>query len=385
MRTLKEKKWTYTVPQNLSIDLREATMDESEQRLHRVHDAVVPIVEWIRENVPDADWDIEDVMTQLEDVDLDDPDGMYTGSNPMNEDWEDDDEEEFDEFDYDDEEMLTNEDAVNYALELLYQICDDYDIWLPTMSGEIVMEAGYLKTDRGELRVTFVDKENLPEGAGYYFTDKEYDIYTAPIAGKDPVLFKRFYAVKKQLKEDVSDGWDEELGDSEVLDHLEKFIYEIRKARRGVHTRAHTYDELAEYTRKLATELEDFAEEIEHTSTLDESMSTLNEAVSTSDLFNALRMMKVIGIETEEDLEKFMKEDAKYPNDPLKSLYSYKIDELTPNFKAEENINKGSSMLRDLQQHLQQQIAQQQGAEVGGNELDMNTRSDFTGSYDDNI
>lgn len=134
MRTLKEKKWTYTVPQNLSIDLREATMDESENRLHRVHDAVVPIVEWIRENVPDADWDIEDVMTQLEDVDLDDPDGMYTSSNSMNGDWEDDDE-EFDEFDYDDddEEMLTNEDAVNYALELLYQICDDYDIWIPTM------------------------------------------------------------------------------------------------------------------------------------------------------------------------------------------------------------------------------------------------------------
>lgn len=133
MRTLKEKKWTYTVPKNLSIDLREATMDESENRLHRVHDAVVPIVEWIRENVPDVDWDIEDVMTALEDVDLDDPDGMYTGSNSMNEDWEDD-EEEFDEFDYDDdEEMLTNEDAVNYALELLYQICDDYDIWLPTM------------------------------------------------------------------------------------------------------------------------------------------------------------------------------------------------------------------------------------------------------------
>lgn len=133
MRTLKEKKWTYTVPKNLSIDLREATMDESENRLHRVHDAVVPIVEWIRENVPDVDWDIEDVMTALEDVDLDDPDGMYTGSNSMNEDWEDD-EQEFDEFDYDDdEEMLTNEDAVNYALELLYQICDDYDIWLPTM------------------------------------------------------------------------------------------------------------------------------------------------------------------------------------------------------------------------------------------------------------
>lgn len=247
------------------------------------------------------------------------------------------------------------------------------------------MEAGYLKTDRGELRVTFVDKENLPEGAGYYFTDKKYDIYTSPIAGKDAVLFKRFYAVKKQLKEDISDGWDEELGNSEVLDHLEKFIYEIRKARRSVYTGAHTYDELAEYTRKLATELEDFAEEIEHTSTLDESMSTLNEAVSTSDLFNALHMMKVIGIETEEDLEKFMKEDAKYPNDPLKSLYSYKIDELTPNFKAEENINKGSSMLRELQQHLKQQIAQQQGADVGGNELDMNTRSDFTGSYDDNI
>lgn len=246
------------------------------------------------------------------------------------------------------------------------------------------MEAGYLKTERGELRVTFVDKEKLPEGAGYYFTDKEYDIYTAPIPGKDPILFKRFYAVKKQLREDISDGWDEELSNSEVLDNLEKFIYEIKKGRRGVYTRAHTYDELADYTRKLATELEDFAEDIEHISTLDESMSTLHESVSTSDLFNAFRMMKVIGIENEEDLERFMKEDAKYPNDPLKSLYTYKIDELTPNFRAEESINKGSSMLRDLQQHLKQQIAQQ-GTGVGSNELDMNTRSDFTGSYDDNI
>lgn len=55
----------------------------------------------------------------------------------------------------------------------------------------------WLRTPRGLIKATFVKKEELPEDAGYYFSYDDKDIYTSPIEGKDPALYKAFWAVQR--------------------------------------------------------------------------------------------------------------------------------------------------------------------------------------------
>lgn len=61
------------------------------------------------------------------------------------------------------------------------------------------------------------------------------------------------------LAEDIMDGW-EEISEAPIIDELEKFTYELRKARKGVYTKAITYQQLATYVEGLAEQLEDFAD-----------------------------------------------------------------------------------------------------------------------------
>lgn len=61
------------------------------------------------------------------------------------------------------------------------------------------------------------------------------------------------------LVEDAADGWEDDLSNASILNELEKFIYEVRNARKGVYTKATTYQQLATYVEDLAEQLEDFA------------------------------------------------------------------------------------------------------------------------------
>ena len=61
------------------------------------------------------------------------------------------------------------------------------------------------------------------------------------------------------LVENVMDGW-EEIDEAPIINELEKFTYELRNARRGVYTKAITYQQLATYVEGLAEQLEDFAD-----------------------------------------------------------------------------------------------------------------------------
>lgn len=65
---------------------------------------------------------------------------------------------------------------------------------------------------------------------------------------------------ESKLTESINDGWDEEFEEEPVLGDLESFIYEIKNAVKGVHTGAHTYQELADYIERLAEDLENFAD-----------------------------------------------------------------------------------------------------------------------------
>ena len=68
--------------------------------------------------------------------------------------------------------------------------------------------------------------------------------------------------VEGELKESANDGWDDSLEGAAILYDLEKLIYEIKKGRKGIYTKAHTYAELADYVSSLADRLSDFAENI---------------------------------------------------------------------------------------------------------------------------
>ena len=68
--------------------------------------------------------------------------------------------------------------------------------------------------------------------------------------------------VEGELRESANDGWDDSLEGAGILYDLEKLIYEIKNARKGVYTKAHTYSELADYVNGLADRLNDFAEDI---------------------------------------------------------------------------------------------------------------------------
>lgn len=83
-------------------------------------------------------------------------------------------------------------------------------------------KAELLKTPRGDMKVVYVKKEELPENAGYYFTHEGIDIYTSPVEGKDPVLYKKFWAVKEdtQAADIVADG--EIIGDREEPKKIEE-------------------------------------------------------------------------------------------------------------------------------------------------------------------
>lgn len=74
--------------------------------------------------------------------------------------------------------------------------------------------------------------------------------------------YKEESLVESKLTESANDGWDDSLEGAAILYDLEKLIYEIRRGRKGVYTKAHTYAELADHVNGLANRLSDFAENI---------------------------------------------------------------------------------------------------------------------------
>jgi len=66
----------------------------------------------------------------------------------------------------------------------------------------------------------------------------------------------------KLLKEevDINDGWD--LDQYGVIDDIERLAYELRNCVRGAYTNAYTYQELGEYIKNLAGDLDEFGDEL---------------------------------------------------------------------------------------------------------------------------
>lgn len=94
--------------------------------------------------------------------------------------------------------------------------------------------------------------------------------------------------VKGKLEESASDGWDESLADAAVLYDLQKLIYEIKNGIRGIYTEAYTYAELADYVKRLASRLSNFAEDIKeyeedggvNEGLVEKELSTKNSSIS---------------------------------------------------------------------------------------------------------
>lgn len=94
---------------------------------------------------------------------------------------------------------------------------------------------------------------------------------------------ENFKAKNESLKEDLGDGWSEEADNETLFNELEKLMYEVRNARRGVYTRCKTYEELSDYVRRLSSELDDYADELQD---IEDSVEEgLNEATVTRDFY----------------------------------------------------------------------------------------------------
>lgn len=52
---------------------------------------------------------------------------------------------------------------------------------------------------------------------------------------------------EESLKEDLSDGWEITDEMEEILDNMEKVVYELRNTFRGYYTQVTTYNDLADY------------------------------------------------------------------------------------------------------------------------------------------
>lgn len=79
--------------------------------------------------------------------------------------------------------------------------------------------------------------------------------------------------INKNIKtESANDGWNDEIAEMSVFSKLEKLIYELKMAQKGVYTGAKTYNELASYIRDISSQLEAAADEVEDMSD-EESMT----------------------------------------------------------------------------------------------------------------
>lgn len=116
-----------------------------------------------------------------------------------------------------------------------------------------------------------------------------------------PKADNKYKMKAESLNEGVQeyDGWnDDEISDLDhwgVISDIESLIYEIRSARRGVYTRAKTADELGQYVKGLADQLDLLGDEIivlgdseeeeeEIEESLNESKQPLKEATVISDV-----------------------------------------------------------------------------------------------------
>ena len=106
--------------------------------------------------------------------------------------------------------------------------------------------------------------------------------------------------VEAGLEESASDGWDDSLEGAGILYDLEKLIYEIKKGRRGVYTKAHTYAELADYVSSLADRLSNFAENISEY----EEDDDVNESLVERELSTKERSISKIFVDNRDRINK---------------------------------------------------------------------------------
>ena len=107
--------------------------------------------------------------------------------------------------------------------------------------------------------------------------------------------------VNKNSLNESSDGWSEELAESNVIRDLESYIYELKRTVRGAYTRAHTYQELADYTYDLADRLKDFGDEISDMSEDDDEM---DEALNERELSKEKRSISKIFVDNRDRINK---------------------------------------------------------------------------------
>ena len=134
------------------------------------------------------------------------------------------------------------------------------------------------------------------------------------------------------LLESSSDGWSDEAEDSELFSRLEQLMYEVRNARKGVYTRCNTYEELAEYIRKLSEKMSDYADTLEdmEDEDLEESVKTNNgitEAAVKIDFYKYVPEGKAA--EVYEEIKRLNKLDQL--EDLVQELYPEGIDEMDLN------------------------------------------------------
>lgn len=79
----------------------------------------------------------------------------------------------------------------------------------------------------------------------------------------EDMLKRGMSLISEDLTEAYGDGWPDEIIDDELFSNLEQFMYEIRRARRGVYTYCKTYEELAEYVRALSSKMDEYADSLE--------------------------------------------------------------------------------------------------------------------------
>lgn len=61
------------------------------------------------------------------------------------------------------------------------------------------------------------------------------------LLNEDKIIYKTYQ------KEDLSDGWEITDEMEEILDNMEKVVYELRNTFRGYYTQVTTYNDLADY------------------------------------------------------------------------------------------------------------------------------------------
>lgn len=248
--------------------------------------------------------------------------------------------------------------------------------YYPTPSSEwIAMAAAYRMIDGKEVKIK--GKFITVLGGRSYIDENSPTIVITDEIKKEAKKIELDYVESEKKKkteslneaaQDKYNGWDyneiSNLSSYDSLRAINNLIYELKNAVRGSYTGAKTAEELAEYIRGLASDLEEFADDIEELGdynpeedeenfdeSLNESKKPLKEATIISDVRTFRPWNKAVPTYTKiqevdklDDLEKMLEE--MYPDgieaQTLNDLLAYDLDFLSSmmgiDFKEEEEV-----------------------------------------------